>query len=66
MIFTLAEVLRLKKLRQANDIRAALSGLSDALERFVEIFLRFWSTRHLDQTDTEFFRRHSFDLRDSI
>jgi hypothetical protein len=64
MIFTLAKVLRLKKLRQADDIHATLSGLSSPLERFMEIFVRLRSTGHLNQTDPEFFRRHAFDLRD--
>ena len=43
-----------------------VSGLSDALESFVEILFRLGPAGHLDQTDTEFFRRHAFDLRDSI
>src|SRR5262249_9905233 len=60
MVFTLAEVLRLEKLRQANDIRATLSGVSNALQSFFEIFLRLRSAGHLDQTDPELFRRQRF------
>jgi hypothetical protein len=64
MIFPLAEVLRLKKFRQANDLGSALSGIGDAVEGLVEILFWLRAAGHLDQGHAEFFWRQRSDLRD--
>ena len=64
MIFALAEVLRLKKFRQTDDLGSALGSLGDAAESFVEILLWLRAAGHLDQGHAEFFWRQRSDLRD--
>jgi hypothetical protein len=64
MIFALAEVLRLKKFGQADDMGSALGGLGDTAESFVEILLWLRAAGHLDQGHAEFFWRQRSDLRD--
>jgi hypothetical protein len=64
MILTLAEVLRLKKFRQADYVGSAPSGIGDAAESFVEILLWLRAAGHLDQRHAEFFWRQRSDLRD--
>ena len=48
-IFALAEVLRLEKLGQADDVRALSRRLGNAVERLGQIVGGFGAARHLDQ-----------------
>ena len=50
-VFLLAEVLRAEELLQAHDRGAALGGLPDARDRFLEVALRLDVAGHLDETD---------------
>src|ERR1700691_5570829 len=59
MIFALAEILSLKELRQADDLRAAPGGVGHALKSFLQIFFRLRSTRHLHQSYSKFVRGHA-------
>jgi hypothetical protein len=43
VIFTLAEILGLKKLGQADDFRAAASGVGNSAESLLQILFRLWS-----------------------
>src|SRR5262245_21134478 len=54
VVFTLAEILRLKQLRQANDMCAASRGIGHPADGFFEILFRLRSARHLDQGDAKF------------
>ena len=49
----LAEVLRAKQLLQADDLRALLGGLDDALGRLVEVLARIEPAAHLHEADRE-------------
>ena len=53
-IFRLTEVLRAKKFLKADDLRAALCGIFDAGDCFLEVGLRLQIATHLHETD----RRH--------
>src|SRR5579864_1510401 len=66
MIFALAEVLRLKKFRQTDDLGSAFGGIGDPTESFVEILLWLRAAGHLDQGHAEFFWRQRSDLRINI
>ena len=50
-VFGLTEVLRAKELLQANDLRAAFGGLTDARDCFLEIRLGLLLATHLHQTN---------------
>jgi hypothetical protein len=58
-IFALTEILRLKKLRQADDLRSSGSRFTDALDGVVQILVRVRGHRHLHQSDAEFLRRQN-------
>jgi hypothetical protein len=64
MIFALAEVLRLKKFGQTDDLGSALGGVRDTAKGLVEILFWLWAAGHLDQGHAEFFWRQRSDLRD--
>src|SRR6202020_1163704 len=57
MIFALAEVLRLKQFRKADDLRATSGRICHAFERFCEILFRLRPAGHLDQRHTKFVGR---------
>jgi hypothetical protein len=57
VVFALAEILRLKKFWQTDDLNAASSSVGDALKSLGKILLRLRSARHLDERDAKFFRR---------
>jgi hypothetical protein len=59
VVFTLAEILRLKKFREANHLNAAPSSVGDALEGLGKILLGLRSARHLDERDAKFFWRQA-------
>ena len=46
-IFPLAEILRLEKFGQADDLRALSGGAAHMRNRTLKIFFRLWSARHL-------------------
>jgi hypothetical protein len=56
MIFALTKILRLKKLRQADDASPASRSLSHAVERLQKILFRLRPARHLHQSHTKCFR----------
>src|ERR1039458_4746666 len=56
MIFSLAKILRLKKFRQADNLRAASRGIGHAFQSFGEILRGIGSARHLHQRHTKFVR----------
>jgi hypothetical protein len=60
VVFALAEILSLKKFRQADHLNAPSGGIGDALEGLGEILLGLGATRHLDERDAEFFGRQCF------
>jgi len=64
MIFALAEVLRLKKFRQTDNMGSALGGIGDPAESFVEILPWIRAAGHLDQGHAKFFWGQRSDLRD--
>jgi hypothetical protein len=51
VIFRLAEILRAKQLRQANDLRALLRRFADAVEGLRHIRGRIRPALHLDECD---------------
>ena len=57
-VFALAEILRLKKFRQADDLRTARRGLVDLVDGVLQIFVGIGRGRHLYQSDGEFLRWH--------
>src|SRR5208282_4482337 len=59
MILALAEILRLKKLRQADDLRATSDGVGNPGYGLFEILLGLWAARHLHQCDAKFLRGHA-------
>ena len=60
MILALAEILRLKKFRQADDLRAAPGSVGYAAEGLLKILFRLWAARHLHQRHAKFLRGHAF------
>ena len=56
-IFTLAEVLCLKKFRQADYLHAAAGRICSALQCLLQVLFGIGAARHLYQSDAEFFRR---------
>ena len=60
MILALAEILGLKKLGQADHLRAASGGVGDAAQRLFEILFRLRAARHLYQRHAKFLRGHAF------
>src|SRR6516164_10106201 len=64
MVFALAEILSLKKLRQTDDFGSALGGFRDPIQGFLKILLGFWPARHLDQGHAEFIWRHALTSGD--
>jgi hypothetical protein len=56
MFFALAEILRAKKLRQADYLRAFLRRLADFLARATKVLVRIRRAGHLDQADGKGFR----------
>ena len=56
-VFALAEVLRAKKLRQADYLSAGARGFFDARGRVREILGRLGADGHLHQSNVEFERR---------
>jgi hypothetical protein len=58
VIFCLAEILRLEKFRQTNDLRALLGGIADESDCPREIFLWLYAASHLDERDSSLFRFH--------
>jgi hypothetical protein len=55
-IFALAEILRLKKFGQANNVRTACRGLVDLVDGSLQILIRLGRGGHLDEPDVEFLR----------
>jgi hypothetical protein len=55
-----AEILRLKQLRQANYLRAKAGAFGDAVQSLFQILFRLGAARHLDQSHSEFLRRQAF------
>jgi hypothetical protein len=51
--------LRLKKFRQADNLRASASRFADVLDGVPQILVRVGRHRHLYQSDFEFLRRQS-------
>ena len=49
VVFALAEVLRAKKLRQADELRTSKRSFADAGDGFVEVRLRVRGAGHLDE-----------------
>ena len=64
MIFALAEILRLKKFGQADDLGAAPGGVGNAAEGLLQILFRLRAARHLHQGHAKFFRRQASDLHE--
>jgi hypothetical protein len=64
MVFALAKILGLKKLRQTDDLGSASGGFLDPAQGFLEILLWFRSAGHLHQSYAEFLWRHASLLRD--
>jgi hypothetical protein len=62
VVFALAEILRLKKFREANHLNAASGSVGDALESLGEILLGLGAARHLDERDAKFFWRQECGL----
>jgi hypothetical protein len=56
-VFALAEVLRAKKFRQADDLGSGAGSFFNPRLGAREIFLRLGAYRHLYQTNREFIRR---------
>src|ERR1035437_1476491 len=61
-VFALAEILCLKELGQADNVRALACRFRNAVKRFGQIVGRLGAARHLDQGDGEFFS-HFFSTR---
>ena len=59
MILALAEILGLKKLRQADDLGPASGSVGKPGDGFFQILLRLWPAGHLHQSHAKFFRRHA-------
>ena len=59
VIFALAKILRLKKFRQTDDLRAASGSVGNAAQGLLEILFGLWSARHLHQGHAKLFRRHA-------
>src|SRR5271166_4549059 len=57
MVLALAEILSLKKFRQADDLRAPSGGIGRATQGLFQILLRLRPARHLDQGYAKFLRR---------
>jgi hypothetical protein len=57
MVFSLAEILRLEKFRQADHLRSPRLGLVNAVDGPLQIFFGVGRRRHLDEPDTELFLR---------
>src|SRR6266567_1705760 len=62
MVFTLAEILRAKKFRQADDLCALLGRCADFLRGPANVLVRISGAVHLDQADGEGFRWQSVFL----
>jgi hypothetical protein len=60
MIFALTEILRLKKLGQADYLRAASGSFGDAADRLFEILFGLRTARHLHHRHAKFLRGHVF------
>jgi hypothetical protein len=58
MVFALAKILCLEKLRQADDMSALRGGISDARQGLLEVLFRIGATRHLHKGCAEFFWGH--------
>ena len=58
-VFPLAEILRLKKLRQAHDMRAAPGRVRNPIEGLLQVLFWLRPARHLHQRDRKFIRRQS-------
>ena len=52
-VFTLAEILRLKELRQADDLRAFFGGGTHVFDRALQVLFRLGRARHLHDADFE-------------
>ena len=59
VLFALAEVLRPEQFLQTNDLRSPGSGLAHAFNGFGKIVLRVGGTRHLHQSNINFFAHGS-------
>ncbi len=62
-VLALAEILSLKKFRQAHDLGAARRSLVDLVDRMLQIFVGIGRGLHLYKSDVEFLRQgaHSFE-----
>jgi hypothetical protein len=60
MVFCLAKVLRPKKLRQADNLRALPCCVASKFDRTPEILLRVRAATHLDQRDPSLRIRTTF------
>jgi hypothetical protein len=58
MVLALAEVLRLEKFGEADDLRAASGGVGDTFESLCEILFGLRAAGHLHQSDAKFIRGH--------
>src|SRR5438876_768839 len=54
----LAEILRLKKLGETNDLCASTRRFTNLLDSVLEVFLRIRRSRHLCESHAKFLRWH--------
>ena len=53
-VLALAEILRAKELRQADDARARARGLTHTVGGLIQVGVRVWPAGHLHQADAVF------------
>jgi len=65
VVLHLAEVLRGEELLQADDLRAAIGGFAHLGQGLGEIFLPLHGAAHLDESESDFGRRHAKREKDA-